>query len=77
LNPNDAFVLRILGTLESAVGQHERALEHGQQVLRLNPREPRNHMAYNLMAHASFGAKHYAEGIDWASRALNDAPRLQ
>ena len=33
-------------------------------------------MAYNLMAYASFGAKHYAEGIDWASRALNDAPRL-
>ena len=76
LNPNDVFVLRLLGTLETAVGQHERALEHGQQVLRLNPREPRNHMAYNLMAYASFGAKHYSDGIDWASRALNDAPRF-
>jgi adenylate cyclase len=75
LNPNDAFVLRLLGTLESATGQHERAIEHGQQVLRLNPREPRNHMAYNLMAYASFGAKHYVEGIDWASRALNDVSR--
>jgi TolB-like protein/class 3 adenylate cyclase len=75
LNPNDAFVLRLLGTLESATGQHERAIEHGQQVLRLNPREPRNHMAYNFMAYASFGAKHYVEGIDWASRALNDVSR--
>ena len=51
-------------------------IEHGHQVLRLNPREPRNHMAYNLMAYASFGAKQYAEGIDWASRALNDMPRM-
>jgi Flp pilus assembly protein TadD len=36
-NPNDTFVLRLLGTLEAAVGQYEQALEHGQQVLRLNP----------------------------------------
>jgi adenylate cyclase len=75
LNPNDTFVLRLLGTLESAVGQHERAIDHGQQVLRLNPRQPRNHMAYSLMAFASFGAKKYREGIDWASRAINDMPR--
>jgi adenylate cyclase len=75
LNPNDTFVLRLLGTLEAAVGQHEQALEHGQQVLRLNPRQSRNHMAYNLMAYASFGAKRYREGVDWASRALNHMPR--
>ena len=76
MNPNDVFVLRLLGTLEAAVGEHERAIEHGQQILRLNPREPRSHMTYNLLAFASFGAKQYAEGIDWASRALNDSPRL-
>ncbi|GEP59881.1 adenylate/guanylate cyclase domain-containing protein [Reyranella soli] len=74
LNPNDTFVLRLLGTLEAAVGQHEQALEHGQQVLRLNPRQSRNHMAYNLMAYASFGAKKYREGVEWASRALNHMP---
>jgi hypothetical protein len=32
-------------------------------------------MAYNLMAFASFGAKKYREGVDWASYALNHMPR--
>jgi adenylate cyclase len=76
MNPNDTFVLLILGTLETGVGEHERAIEHGQQMLRLNPRQFYSHMTYNLLAFASFGAKQYVEGIGWASRALNDMPRL-
>ena len=76
MNPNDTFVLLILGTLEAGVGEHERAIEHGQQMLRLNPHQSYSHMTYNLLAFASFGAKQYVEGIGWASRALNDMPRL-
>jgi tetratricopeptide (TPR) repeat protein len=76
MNPNDTFVLLMLGTLEAGVGEHERAIEHGQQMLRLNPRQSYGHMTYNLLAFASFGAKQYVEGIGWASRALNDMPRL-
>ena len=45
-------------------------------MLRLNPRQSYSHMTYNLLAFASFGAKQYVEGIGWASRALNDMPRL-
>ena len=76
MNPNDTFVLLMLGTLEAGVGEHERAIEHGQQMLRLNPHQPYSHMTYNLLALASFGSKQYVEGIGWASRALNDMPRL-
>jgi adenylate cyclase len=76
MNPNDTFVLLMLGTLEAGVGEHERAIEHGQQMLRLNPHQSYSHMTYNLLALASFGAKQYVEGIGWASRALNDMPRL-
>jgi adenylate cyclase len=76
MNPNDTFVLLMLGTLEAGVGEHERAIEHAQQMLRLNPRQFYSHMTYNLLAVASFGAKQYVEGIGWASRALNDMPRL-
>jgi adenylate cyclase len=76
MNPNDTFVLLMLGTLEAGVGEHERAIEHGQQMLRLNPHQSYSHMTYNLLAFASFGAKQYVEGIGWASRALNDMPRL-
>ena len=72
MNPNDTFVLRILGALEATAGEPERAIEHLHQVMRLNPRDPRSFMTYSVLAYASFGAKQYAEGIRWASRAIND-----
>ena len=74
LNPNDTVVLQVLGQLEAVVGEPNRAIEHLQQVLRLNPRQPRHHITYNMLAHASFGAKQYVEGTDWASRSINERP---
>ena len=75
MNPNDAHGLRILGIVETHVGEHEQAIKHLLQVLRLNPRDPFSYQTYNQLAFASFGAKLYAEGIDWAARALNEMPR--
>jgi adenylate cyclase len=76
MNPNDTFVLRILGALEVTVGEFERAIERFHQVMRLNPRDPRGHITCNVLAFACFGAKHYAEGVEWASRAVNDRPKF-
>jgi adenylate cyclase len=76
MNPNDTFVLEILGNLEVGVGEPERAIEHGHQILRLNPRQSRSHMTYYLLSFACFGAKQYTEGVQWALRALNDMPRM-
>jgi TolB-like protein/class 3 adenylate cyclase len=76
MNPNDTWVLRILGNLETVTGEPERAIEHLHQVIRLNPRDPRSRMTYSVLAFASFGAKQYAEGIRWASRAINDMPTV-
>jgi adenylate cyclase len=75
MNPNDAYVLRILAIVETHVGEHEQAIKHLHQVLRLTPRDPYSYQTYNQLAFASFGAKLYAEGIDWAARALNEMPR--
>ncbi len=76
MNPNDTVVLRILGSLEAAAGEPERAIEHLHQVMRLNPRDDRSHLTYSVLASASFAAKQYAEGVRWASRLLNDRPRM-
>lgn len=38
MNPNDVFVLWCLARLEAAVGEYQRAIEYGHQILRLNPR---------------------------------------
>ena len=76
MNPNDVFVLWCLAWLEAAVGQYERAIEHGHRILRLNPRDSRSYETYHMLGFASFGAKQYAEGIGWALRALNDKPEM-
>jgi adenylate cyclase len=77
MNPNDMFVLGLLAWAETGVGEYERAIEHGHQILRLNPRDPRRYETYHLLGVASFGAKQYAEGIGWESRALNDKPEMR
>jgi tetratricopeptide (TPR) repeat protein len=74
INPNDPTVLRFLGALEAGSGEDERSIEHLHQALRLSPRQPRNHEIYQILAYASFIAKRYTEGIDWALRSLNDTP---
>lgn len=76
MNPNDPFVLRILATLEANACEFDRAIEHLHLLRRLNPRDPRVHIAHSLLAMASFGARQYAEGIGWASLALADRPHL-
>jgi adenylate cyclase len=76
MNPNDVFVLGCLAYLEAAAGEHERAIEHGHQILRLNPRDSRSYETYHMLGFASFGAKQYAKGIGWELRALNDKPEM-
>jgi TolB-like protein/class 3 adenylate cyclase len=76
MNLNDTFVLRILGSLEALAGEPERAIEHLQQVLRLNPRDARSYMTHNVLASACFIAKRYADAIEWASRALRERPQV-
>lgn len=74
LNPNDTIARQVLGQLEAVAGEPRRAIKHLTQVLRLNPRQPRRHITYNMLAHASFVGAQYAEGAGWASRALNEMP---
>jgi len=76
LNPNDVEVLRVLAALETGVGESEQAIVHAQQVLRLSPRDTLSYGTFNLLAFATFGAKQYAECVDWASRAVNNMPGM-
>jgi adenylate cyclase len=76
LNPNDMFVLEILAWAETVVGEHERAIEHGHQILRMNPRNTRSYETYHLMGTAHFIARQYSEGIQWALRAINEKPEM-
>jgi TolB-like protein len=76
MNPNHADVLRILAGVEAGIGEPESSIEHALQVLRLNPRDPRSHITYNLLSFASFAARRYDDGIAWALRALGNMPGM-
>src|SRR5215471_3175753 len=75
MNPNDTVVLRILGLFEVLAGEPDRGIEHFHQVMRLNPRNFAIYETYQNLATACFVTKRYADGIDWASRALRERPQ--
>ena len=75
MNPNDTVVLRILGLFEVLAGEPDRGIEHFHQVMRLNPRNFAIYETYTNLATACFVTKRYADGIDWASRALRERPQ--
>jgi adenylate cyclase len=76
MNPNDTAVLRTLGLFEAVAGEPDRSIEHLHQVMRLSPRDPLGYVTYLYLANACFVAKRYADGIDWASRALRERPQM-
>jgi len=76
LNPNHIEPLRVTAAMEAAIGEHEKSIEHAQQVLRLSPRDPLSFINFGLLAFANFGARRYADAAAWASRALENRPGM-
>jgi len=74
MNPNDSLVLVTLAYLEAAVGQPECAIEHGQNILRLNPRGPGTHLTFHMLPFARFGARQYANGVRWYRKQSTTNP---
>ena len=76
LNPNDVYVLQLLGACEVAVGMVPQAIEHLTQALRNSPRGPWSGNITSLISWAYFFVKDYAGGRQWALRALTELPNL-
>lgn len=76
LNPNNAWALTVRGTLLDSMGNFERGKRSMEKALELNPQDPRNHVAYTLLARAYFNARDYETAIEWANRALHHQPNF-
>jgi len=74
LNPNNLPVLAVLAFCEVSEGLPELAIVHLQQALRLNPRDPRRHSFFQLLALACALTGDHADGVAHALLGLADAP---
>lgn len=50
------------------------ALAEVRKTLELNPRAPRNHISFTLLARANLNARLYESAVEWAQRALENLP---
>jgi TolB-like protein len=74
LNPNLAVAWQRSGWLRIYAGECERAIEHLQRAMRLNPLDPLMHLAQSAIAYAYFYSGNYGEASAWADRALRSRP---
>jgi len=76
LNPNDVQSLLAVAFVETLAGNPEHAIDLLKQVLRISPRDPARPNIHQQLSLASFTAKQYADGVAYALRGINEAPRL-
>jgi TolB-like protein len=74
LNPNLASAWTVRGWVSILLGEHEVALEHFAQSMRLSPLDPLMFAAQYGIAFAHFFAGHYDEASSWADKALREDP---
>jgi TolB-like protein len=75
LNPNSPMALTIAGWMESAMANHDKAIELIGRAQRLSPRDPREWMISTAMAAAYVRNGQFREAVPWAENALVQHPR--
>jgi TolB-like protein len=74
LNPNLATIWSFSGWVRTFIGDHEAALEHFGQCMRLSPLDPSMYTAQLGIAFAHFFLGRYDEALRWAATALRASP---
>ena len=76
LNPNDSFVLALLGLYEAGAGDPALGLRYAAEAIRRSPRDPERHLYLGCVGWAHFHAGDYQAAVDAAQRSIVDAPRF-
>ncbi len=76
LNPNDSMTLICLGFCEATSGNPQRGIEHGNNALRLSPRDPLRYNMLNILGWGHFAAGEYVKAAEFAQRSVGEAPNL-
>ena len=76
LNPHSMVALTSLSFIETVSGEPESAIEHLLEALRLSPRDPQKPSVLLNLAMASGCARRYADGVNYATLGIREAPGL-
>ena len=76
LNPHSMVALTALSFIEIVSGEPESAIEHLLEALRLSPRDPQRPTVLLNLAMASGCARRYADGVNYATLGIREAPGL-
>ncbi len=76
LNPSNALGYGGLGMHLTLAGQSEHGIRNLETALKLNPRDPRNHIYVGFMARAQLTAGHYEAACEWARRVIQLRPQI-
>ena len=76
LNPNDATALFCLGYFQAMNGDAENGIDSIQKAIRLSPRDVWRPAMHQNLAFACAVGKRYAEGVQAALVACNEAPSM-
>lgn len=74
LNPHSMAAVTALSFIEILWGEPESAIEHLLEALRLSPRDPQRPTVLLNLAMASGCAGRYADGVDYATLGIREAP---
>ena len=74
LNPHSMAALAALSFIEIVSGEPESAIEHLLEALRVSPRDPLRPTLLLNLAMASGCARRYADGVNYATLGIREAP---
>ena len=70
-NPNDVYVMSVLGVATLHCGDLDEAASHLERALRLGPHDPDKRFAMTGTAHIAVIRGDYERALDWAGRSLS------
>ena len=76
LNPHSMHAVTALSFIETVWGDPESAIVHLLEALRLSPRDPQRPVVFLTLAMASGCAGRYADGVDYATLGIREAPNF-
>jgi TolB-like protein len=75
LHPNSVFVRQRAGVACVNCGESDKALEHFEAALRMNPQDPKA-FTFTGITVAHFFARRFEACIDWGRRATDESPSI-